>query len=121
MAMSTNQSTTGLNGIWVPVKQELNGQALPLSENSRLVIDGDRYTFETSYSVDKGDSTHGNGKMDIYGREGVNAGKHMKAIYKLEGDILTVCYNLAGDGYPTGFESTGIPMLFLCVFTRASS
>ena len=29
--------------------------------------------------------------MDIYGREGVNAGKHFTAIYKMESDQLTIC------------------------------
>jgi uncharacterized protein (TIGR03067 family) len=116
--MNTNQSTPDLNGAWVPVKQELNGRNLPVSENSKLTIDNGKYAFETYGAVDKGDSTYDDGKIDIYSREGVNAGKHFKAIYKLEDDLYTVCYNLAGDSYPTKFDSTLGPMFFLCVFKR---
>jgi uncharacterized protein (TIGR03067 family) len=116
--MNTSQSSIDLNGVWVPIKQELNGQDLPISQNSKLAIDGNQYTFETYGAVDKGDSTYGDGKMDTYSREGVNAGKHFKAIYKLEDGLLTVCYNLAGDSYPTRFDSTIGPVFFLCVFKR---
>ena len=58
------------------------------------------------------------GKMDIYGKEGVNTGKHFTAIYKLEKDEMTICYNLAGDSYPLDFETKSRPTLFLSVFKK---
>jgi uncharacterized protein (TIGR03067 family) len=56
--------------------------------------------------------------MDIYGREGVNTGKHFSCIYKLEKEELTICYNLKGDGYPASFDTKAQPMLFLSVYRK---
>jgi len=56
--------------------------------------------------------------MDVYGREGVNAGKHFTSIYKLENEQLSVCYNLGGDSYPESFDTKGKPKYFLAVFKR---
>ncbi|MEZ4688843.1 MAG: hypothetical protein R3A12_01140 [Ignavibacteria bacterium] len=62
-----------------------------------------------------------NNKMDIYGKDGVNAGKHFKAIYKLEDELLTICYDLSGMNYPESFETGSSPALFLSVFKRETS
>lgn len=56
--------------------------------------------------------------MDIYGKEGVNTGKHFAAIYKLNNEKLTICYNLNGDSYPSDFETKSRPALFLSVFKK---
>jgi len=75
------------------------------------------YTF-IAESIDKGVVTYKDDKMDIYGKEGVNAGKHFAAIYKFENDQLTICYNLSGDSYPETFETKGKPKYFLSVFNK---
>ena len=108
-----------LNGTWVPVKEEIAGTVLPPAafEKQKLVINDSTYTF-TAESVDKGVLSYSGNKMDIYGREGVNTGKHFTAIYKYENEQLTICYNLAGNGYPEAFETKGKPTLFLCVFKK---
>jgi len=109
-----------LNGTWIPVKQEIAGKELPKAvyEKQKLVMNDSNYTL-TAESVDKGVIRYGgNDKMDIYGREGVNAGKHFTAIYKFETDQLTICYNLAGDSYPEAFETKSKPTLFLSMFTK---
>src|SRR5690348_14732911 len=118
----TNASaqTSKTDGTWIPVKQEIAGKELPKGgfEKQKLVMNDSNYMF-TAESVDKGVVKYeGSDKMDIYGREGVNAGKHFTAIYKLENDQLTICYNLAGDSYPEAFETKSKPTLFLCVFTK---
>lgn len=109
-----------LNGTWVPVKQEIGGKSLPkiAFEKQQLLVSGFRYTF-TAESVDKGELKFNDGKMDIYGKEGVNTGKHFTAIYKFENGELTICYNLKGDGYPEAFDTKGKPLYFLCVFKKA--
>lgn len=56
--------------------------------------------------------------MDIYGKDGVNAGKHYTAIYKYDNDQLIICYNLSGDSYPESFATNNRPTLFLSVFRR---
>ena len=113
--------TSDLNGTWVPTKQEFAGKQWPASmyEKQTLVIKDNTYVV-TAESVDKGEVKYGEGnKMDIYGKEGPNAGKHFTAIYKCENGLLTICYNLAGDTYPEGFETKSKTMLFLSVFKKA--
>ena len=112
--------TNNLNGTWIPVKQETAGKELPKAvyEKQKLVIIDSNYTF-TAESIDKGIVKYGGGdKMDIYGREGINTGKHFTAIYKFENEQLTICYNLTGDNYPDAFETKSKPTLFLSVFKK---
>ncbi len=111
-----------LDGTWIPVQQVLDGNALPSSlyEKYRLVIADSIYSYGTA-KTDLGVLTYHDGKMDIYGREGVNAGKHFTAIYKIENDQLAICYNLAGDVYPDGYETKDKPAYFLSVFKRETA
>jgi uncharacterized protein (TIGR03067 family) len=108
------------NGMWKPVRQEIGGTVLPLTayEKQKLILKDSTYTV-IAESTDKGIVIYHNGKMDIYGKEGVNAGKHFTAIYKYEKKQLTVCYNLMGDSYPETFETIGKPAFFLSVFMRS--
>jgi len=109
-----------LNGDWVPIQQEMAGKILPMMAmgDQKLTLKDTSYTL-VAESVDKGSVHYANGKMDIYGRDGVNAGKHFMAIYKLENEQLTVCYNLMGDGYPPSYDTKQHPMYFRSVFKRA--
>ena len=108
-----------LNGVWVPIKQEMGGKELPavVFAKQKLIIRDSAYTV-IAESVDKGIISVSENKMDIYGKEGVNTGRHFTAIYKLENGILTVCYNLAGDSYPETFDTKSKPTLFLSVFKK---
>lgn len=108
-----------LIGIWVPIKQNIAGAELPAATfaKQKLIISDSTYTF-IAESVDKGEVKYNGNKMDIYGKEGVNAGKHFTAIYKYENEQLTICYNLSGDSYPEAFETKSKPALFLSVFTK---
>ncbi len=114
-AITANQ----LNGNWIPIAQEMGGNTMPKSfyEKQKLSISDSTYVLAAE-SVDKGIIKYTDGKMDIYGKEGVNAGKHFTAIYKLENDLLTICYNLSGNGYPEKFETNGKPLNFLSVFKK---
>ena len=116
---STTIESDKLNGTWIPVIQEIAGKELPTIAfiKQKLTISDNMYTL-VAESVDKGELTYSGGKMDIYGKEGVNAGKHFTAIYKFENDRLTVCYNLSGDSYPETFETKGRSTFFLSVFER---
>ena len=112
-----------LNGTWVPVKQEMGGTALPkiVFEKQKLILSDSNYTV-IAESVDKGVVRYNNNdKLDIFGKEGTNSGKHFTAIYKFENDQLTVCYNLSGDAYPESFETKGKPLYFLSVFKKEST
>ena len=108
-----------LNGTWVPIKQEMGGTLLPKTGfgNQKLIISDSTYTF-IAESIDKGILKYRDDKMDIYGKDGVNAGKHFTAIYKYENEELSICYNLVGDRYPDSYETRGKPMYFLSVFKK---
>ena len=110
-----------LNGNWKPIQQEMGGKIIPMTAmlGQQLTVKDTTYTFMAE-SVDKGAVHYANGKMDIYGREGVNAGKHFMAIYKLENEQLTVCYNLMGDEYPLSYETKQHPMYFRSVYKKAT-
>src|SRR6478735_8459388 len=106
-----NAGSNFLNGTWIPIKQELGGGALPEAayQNYKLTINDSVYTYGSA-QTDRGLISYDNGKMDIYGRVGPNAGKHYTAIYKLENAELTICYNLSGKGYPQAFDTKGQPL-----------
>jgi uncharacterized protein (TIGR03067 family) len=114
-----NVASTQLNGLWLPVQQEMGGKQLPqtIFEKQTLIIHDSTYTF-TAESLDKGVLKYSNGKMDIYGKEGVNAGRHFTAIYKLENEQLVICYNLKGDSYPETFETKANSTLFRSTFKK---
>ncbi len=116
---SKNTSQETLDGTWIPVSQEIAGHAIPAVafEKQSLELQDSTYTF-TAESVDKGVVQLNGNNMDIYGREGVNKGNHITALYKIENDQLTICYNLMGTDYPKAFETKSNPSYFLSVFKR---
>lgn len=118
-ATSPAANAGSLDGTWVPVRQEMGGNPLPPASYSaqKLIINGEAYTVAAE-SVDKGSIEYDTEKMDIYGKDGVNAGKHLTAIYKIENGLLTICYNLKGDFYPGAFDTKGQPMYFMSVFKK---
>jgi uncharacterized protein (TIGR03067 family) len=115
----SSTSSNVLNGTWMPIRQEIGGKELPAAvfQTQKLIISGTTYTFSAE-SVDKGILKYKKGKMDIYGKEGVNTGKHFTAIYKLDNDQLTICYNLQGDSYPAEFETKSNPEFFISIFRK---
>ncbi|MFZ1261898.1 MAG: hypothetical protein WAT34_00195 [Chitinophagaceae bacterium] len=112
-------NATILNGDWTPIKQEMGGKEFPpaVFEKQKLIIHDSSYTLFAE-SVDKGILKYSDHNMDIYGKEGVNSGKHFTAIYKFENKQLTICYNLMGNGYPESYETKGKPLYFLSVFKK---
>ncbi len=57
--------------------------------------------------------------MDIVGRDGPNAGRTMHAIYELNGDHLTVCYDLDGAARPTNMQPQDDQLLLSITYARA--
>src|SRR5580765_3024100 len=108
-----------LNGSWKPVREEIGGSELPPAafEKQKLIIIDSNYTF-IAESVDKGVVTYKDDKMDIYGKDGVNSGKHFTAIYKFENELLLICYNLTGDKYPEAFDTKGKSTYLLVTFKK---
>ncbi len=118
-AKKTAAYSNVLNATWIPIKQEIGGKELPAVafKDQQLIISNSNYTL-VAESVDKGELKFDNNKIDIYGKEGVNTGKHFTAIYKIENEQLTICYNLGGNSYPEAFDTKGKSMYFLSVFKK---
>lgn len=117
----STSNSNALNGNWVPVQQEIGGNVIPKSayEKQLLTIKDSTYSFMAE-SLDKGIVSYKGDKMDIYGKEGVNAGRHFMALYKYENEQLSICYNLKGDSYPESYDTKGHPLYFLCVFKKVN-
>ena len=56
--------------------------------------------------------------LDVTGTDGPNKGKTFLAIFELDGNRLTVCYDLSGRERPTRFESKEKTLLFLAEYQR---
>lgn len=111
--------TKSLNGAWIPVRQELGGQALPSTSIKIKLLQINANNYSTlGELVDKGTITYKDGKLDVTGVSGINAGKHFTALYQLEGDKLTIIYNLEGTNYPESYETDGKPMYLYAVYKR---
>lgn len=86
-----------LNGTWIPQTAEFSGQAIPLPP-TRWVISGERYVVEAEAGQDEGvllvDTETSPHAVDIVGRAGPNAGKTLRAIFRVRGDLLQLCYEV---------------------------
>lgn len=108
-----------LNGAWQLISREYKGKPIQLEAKiqQRLEINDSTFVL-TAKNIDRGIIKYFGNQMDIYSKEGMNAGKHFKALYKLEGDVLTVCYDLSGENYPGEFTTALDNNNFLAVFKK---
>lgn len=117
----------GLEGAWVPVAATVAGRELVVNELrvKYLVLDSGGYSIvdRTNRIVDSGeylvDDAASPQTMDIVGREGPNAGRTMLAIYQLDADRLTVCYDLDGSERPRDMQPREDKLLLSITYTRA--
>lgn len=117
-----------LDGTWVPVAADVSGQALVVGDLrvARLVLDRGGYEIidRTDTIVDSGDfridRTTSPKAMDIVGMSGPNAGRTMLAIFELEGDRLTVCYDLEEHERPVEMRAHEDQLLLSITYARAS-
>jgi uncharacterized protein (TIGR03067 family) len=112
-------------GKWKVEKAELGGKdATAVVKDVKLELaEGGKYKLDLLGQKDEGtfsvDPSKKPAEMDIKGMEGPNKGKTIKTIYKLEGDTLTVCYELGGGTTrPTKFETKPDTKLFLATYKR---
>jgi uncharacterized protein (TIGR03067 family) len=102
-----------LEGTWEYVDLELDGAAIPVAglENSRMLIDGDRFRMESReaiyegiFTIDVDEIPH---QIDIEFVEGPEAGKWSYGIFELAGDKFKICLGLTGASRPHGFATSG--------------
>ncbi len=109
-----------LQGTWAPQEAQLGGQNLPVA----AFAGGKLHLSETEYEFagDKGSYRQLAGTtpaaMDIQGREGPNAGRTIAAIYALQGQRLTICYQLGKGERPDTFLSPKGSKVLLVSYQR---
>ena len=126
-ANSDDKATADLKamvGKWDIVKAELGGK--DVIENLKAmkfeITEGGKYTAELGTEKDVGGFTVDVAKtpnqVDIKPTGGPDKDKLIKAIYMLDGDSMTVCYELGGDKRPEKFESTADTKVLLISYKR---
>jgi uncharacterized protein (TIGR03067 family) len=113
-------------GNWKVEKAELGGKDLTefLKVLKFEIQDGGKYIAEHGKEKDEGsftvDASKNPKEMDIKSTGGPNKGKNIKAIYKQDGDTITICYELGSDkgARPEKFESKADTMLLLVTYKR---
>ncbi|MFG0256988.1 MAG: TIGR03067 domain-containing protein [Phycisphaerales bacterium JB043] len=111
-----------VEGTWKLAAGTIAGEPVPEEGFLGTVLelrDG-RYTYKTTehgtYATNTDVTPH---TIDVTGDESTPApGVSVPAIYKVEGDTMTVCYDLDFTSYPTSFESTPGTNHFLAVWKR---
>ena len=109
-----------LVGRWEPVTATLGGKDYPVVnfDGAKLKLTDDAYDFagdKGAYQLIPGGFPS---KMDIHGVEGPNAGRTIPAIYQLDGDQLSICYQLGKGDRPGGFKSPEGTKVLLIRYTR---
>ena len=111
-------------GKWKLEKAELGGKDVfeHLKSLDFEIRDGGKYTARLGEEIDEGSFTVDPSKspkeMDIKSTGGPNKGRTVKAIYKIDGDTLTVAYDLGGGKRPEKFETKADTKQFLAVYKR---
>ncbi len=121
-------SRQGLEGAWVPISANVSGSELRVNELrvKYLVLDGQDYSIidRSNRVVDSGQYLVNDRAvpptLDIVGRQGPNAGRSMLAIFELEGDQLTVCYDLDGKLRPVNMHAQDDQLLLSITYERAA-
>ena len=108
-----------LNGIWIPVRQEIGGNELPQSvyKNDILIIGDSTYSV-TAENIDLGSLMFTRDHMKIIRKKGVNEGNYYYAMYRYENEQLIICYHLTSGRHPAGFDTKNDPGLFLSTYKR---
>ncbi len=111
----------------MPIAADVAGKPLLLGDLrvKYLMLDAGAYSIidRTNRVVDSGhylvnEAAHP-ATMDIVGRDGPNAGRSMLAIYQLDGDSLTVCYDLESGERPPSMQPKQDQLLLSITYARA--
>jgi uncharacterized protein (TIGR03067 family) len=119
-AVARADDLKAMEGTWKVQSAEAGGQPIDSDELKALVVTiiGDHYTATLKDGMDSGtlklDETQNPRTMDATKTEGFEAGKVVKAIYKLSGDTMVVCYAPDSAARPTELATKeGLPWLLV--------
>ena len=101
-----------MEGTWEFIDLEVDGTAAPQAalQNSRMLIDGDRFRMESPeanyegiFTIDVEQKPH---RIDIEFIEGPEAGNWSYGIYEVAGDNFKICIGLTGVARPLDFKTS---------------
>jgi len=108
-----------LTGTWKVEKATLGGQDMSESLKSLvLTIEEGKYKLVTDTGTIAIEPEKKPKVMTIKGTDGPNKGKTFPAIYEVDKDTLTICYDLSGKETPTAFESKAGTRTLLATYKR---
>jgi uncharacterized protein (TIGR03067 family) len=119
-----------LNGTWAMVATEEGEQQMPEAQlaklNIKLTMKDDTYTTSGAGQTGIGgklkiDASKTPKEIDIMAESGPQKGTTIPAIYKLDGDKLSVCYDFSGKSRPKEFGTKKGTALFLAVYKKEAA
>ena len=114
------KGASSIAGHWAPESAKLGGNDFPVAgfDGATLQLTKDTYEFGGDKGTVEVLETHKPDQMDIHGKEGPNAGKTIPAIFELQGDHLTICYQLGNGERPAAFDSPKGTQVLLIHYKR---
>jgi uncharacterized protein (TIGR03067 family) len=106
-------------GTWKPTAADLGGNKIDamVLEKASFAVEGDKYTVSVNDFTEKGtfklDPKKEPKSLDFFPTQGNNNGKTFLCVYKIDGDVLTICYSLDGTTRPENFEPLSNTLLFV--------
>ena len=120
------QEVSKLAGTWTCTAATNDGKPLPEETVKSLKLTlteaggyktelAGQVLFDSTFKIDPGKQPR---QIDMIATEGENKGKAGLGIYRLEGDVLTLCYTMPGKDRPKDFQSTAGSAAILAVWSR---
>jgi uncharacterized protein (TIGR03067 family) len=110
---TADQELEKLQGTWMQIALEENGEEIAPDKEMRLII-ADRTIIAARTSGPEPrsdvvriqlDPTQTPGEIDLIALEGPRKDKPQQGIYRLDGNILQLCLDLSGRGRPSEFDT----------------
>ncbi len=125
---AARHSAASLDGNWIPIAAYVSGEVLPVHElriASLVLADGTYEIHDREHRVvDSGvirvDTGLSPAALDIVGNDGPSAGRTMLAIFELDGDLLTICYDMEASLRPETMAPQEDQVLLQITYSRAA-
>lgn len=117
------RESSSIEGIWVPVYAEHEGEEAPkmMLEKMEIELTGGEYAVRFGgITADQGTYSVDTDGITLVGVAGPNAGRTIPCIFKFSGDALSICYGLGGVRPPVYAAGKG-EQFYLANYRRKST